>query len=129
MIDTQMECSSMSKDWRRLSLANTPFDDLSIPSTRDVFPGEDSDRSLPMRYHSDAPFLDACDVQVSNCRFAVIERVFNTGAPALAAARRPKEIDMIFDQRSWTSSTQRLARSAGESMRNADKYGHVENAR
>jgi hypothetical protein len=71
------------------------------------------------------PFLDACDVQVSNCRFAVIERVFNTGAPALAAARRPKEIDMIFDQRSWTSSTQRLARSAGESMRNADKSGRI----
>jgi hypothetical protein len=40
VIDPQMGCSRISKDWRRLALANTPFENLSVPSIRDVFPGE-----------------------------------------------------------------------------------------
>jgi hypothetical protein len=39
-ISTQMECSSKSTNWGRLSLSDTPFEFLSISSTRDVHPGE-----------------------------------------------------------------------------------------
>jgi hypothetical protein len=57
-IDSQMGCSCTSKAWARLSLANSPFENLSFSSARDVFPGEHDGDFSPMRDLCNVVHLD-----------------------------------------------------------------------
>jgi len=119
VIDTQMECSSMSRDWARLSLANTPFENLSISSTRDVFPREGSDRPLPMRY-PDALLMAKPIFALDCCVFNDPEKV-SVRAERGAAVKGLKALET-----SLFSTTQGAVM---RSVVNVDEYGQIENAR